>query len=63
MVEHIPAAFADSLLDWWEHNDGSPVELTGTVGELTGRPARTFATWARDHAGDFGAQGASGLRS
>lgn len=55
MAEHIPAAFADSLLDLWERNNGAPVELTETVGELTGRPARTFATWARDHAADFGA--------
>ncbi|GAA4601026.1 NAD(P)H-binding protein [Actinoallomurus liliacearum] len=53
MADHVPAAFADSLLDWWEAHDGSPVELTASVRELTGRPARTFATWARDHAGDF----------
>ncbi|WP_228646885.1 hypothetical protein [Microtetraspora sp. AC03309] len=53
MAEHIPAAFADSLLDWWKSNDGSPVEITQTVQELTGRRARTFTTWARDHAGDF----------
>jgi hypothetical protein len=25
---YIPAAFADPLLDWWEANDGRPVELT-----------------------------------
>ncbi|MEU7057008.1 NAD(P)H-binding protein [Streptomyces sp. NPDC046197] len=52
-AEYIPAGFADSLLDWWQSNDGSPVELTRAVQELTGRPARTFATWARDHADDF----------
>ncbi|MET9064102.1 SDR family oxidoreductase [Streptosporangium sandarakinum] len=50
---HIPASYADSLLDWWQSSDGRPVELTRAVPELTGRPARTFATWARDHAGDF----------
>jgi uncharacterized protein YbjT (DUF2867 family) len=53
MAEYVPAAFADSLLDWWESNDGSPVELTESVRELTGHPARTFETWARDHADDF----------
>ena len=53
MAEHLPGAFADSLLDWWESNDGSPVEITDTVRELTGRPARTFAAWAEDHAADF----------
>ncbi|MEU9831912.1 NAD(P)H-binding protein [Streptosporangium sp. NPDC048047] len=50
---HIPAPYADSLLDWWQSCDGRPVELTRAVPELTGHPARTFATWARDHAGDF----------
>ncbi|MCO6007740.1 hypothetical protein NE236_22440 [Actinoallomurus purpureus] len=49
----VPGAFAECLLDWWESNDGSPVEITDTVRELTGRPARTFATWAEDHAADF----------
>ncbi|WP_433189040.1 NAD(P)H-binding protein [Actinoallomurus sp. CA-150999] len=53
MAEHVPAAFADSLLDWWASNDGVPVELTQAVRELTGHPARTFATWARDHADAF----------
>jgi uncharacterized protein YbjT (DUF2867 family) len=50
---YIPAAFADALLDWWDANDGRPVELTGTVEELTGHPARSFATWVTDHAADF----------
>ncbi|MET8248124.1 hypothetical protein ABZV31_29210 [Streptomyces sp. NPDC005202] len=53
MAEYVPAAFANSLLDWWLFNDGSPVDLTQTVQELTGHPARTFATWAQDHADDF----------
>ncbi|WP_433218751.1 SDR family oxidoreductase [Microtetraspora malaysiensis] len=53
MAEHIPASYADSLLDWWQSSDGVPVEPTQAVPELTGHPARTFATWARDHAGDF----------
>lgn len=53
MAEHIPAAFADSLLDWWCSTDGRPVELTSTVRQLTGHDARTFATWARDHADSF----------
>ena len=32
---------------------GSPEAMTREVEELTGRPARTFAEWARDHAADF----------
>jgi uncharacterized protein YbjT (DUF2867 family) len=53
MADHIPGAFADALLDWWASNDGWPVELTTTVRELTGHPARTFTTWAGDHIHDF----------
>jgi hypothetical protein len=53
MADHIPAHFADSLLDWWQSCDGVPAELTQAVEELTGHPARTFATWATDHATDF----------
>ena len=30
-----------------------PEPVTDTVARLTGRPARSFAQWARDHAGDF----------
>ncbi|MGC5015028.1 NAD(P)H-binding protein [Streptosporangium sp. DT93] len=53
MADHMPGAYADALLAWWESTDGSPVGTTRTVEELTGRPARTFADWAGDHAGDF----------
>ncbi|MGV9779647.1 NAD(P)H-binding protein [Streptosporangium sp. NPDC003464] len=53
MADYIPGSFADALLDWWRSNDGSPVETTRTVEELTGHPARGFAVWAEDHAGDF----------
>ncbi|MFJ9737758.1 SDR family oxidoreductase [Streptomyces sp. NPDC101166] len=51
-AEYIPAAYADALLNWWETND-KPLPLTRTVEELTGRPPRTFTTWADDHAADF----------
>ncbi|MFF7856893.1 NAD(P)H-binding protein [Streptomyces sp. NPDC007904] len=32
---------------------GSRPEITSTVEEVTGRPARTFAEWAEDHRADF----------
>lgn len=50
---HIPAAYADALLAWWESNDGRPVALTRTVEELTGHPARPFTAWVADHLADF----------
>jgi uncharacterized protein YbjT (DUF2867 family) len=53
MAEYVPGHYADALLDWWESNDGKPADLTRTVQDLTGHPARTFAAWATDHAADF----------
>jgi hypothetical protein len=53
MAEYVPDLYADALLAWWKSNDGKPVQLTGTVEELTGHPARSFATWAKDHLNDF----------
>ncbi|WP_030671759.1 SDR family oxidoreductase [Streptomyces sp. NRRL B-1347] len=53
MADHIPAAYADTLLDWWESHDGKPVPLTTAVEHLTGHPARPFTTWATDHATEF----------
>ncbi|MFJ9614033.1 NAD(P)H-binding protein [Streptomyces noursei] len=52
-ADHIPAVYADALLNWWESNDGKPLAVTGTVEELTGHPARSFTTWATDHTADF----------
>jgi uncharacterized protein YbjT (DUF2867 family) len=53
MADYVPELYADALLNWWKSNDGKPVQLTGTVEELTGHPARSFATWAQDHLNDF----------
>ncbi|WP_432994898.1 hypothetical protein [Dactylosporangium sp. CA-233914] len=53
MLAWADPAFADSALDYWASLVDSPEPVTGTVRELTGRPVRTFAQWARDHAGDF----------
>ncbi|NXY97355.1 NAD(P)H-binding protein [Streptomyces sp. BR123] len=52
-VAHIPGPFADALLDCWAAGDGVPAALTDEVSRLTGRPARSFATWAEEHADDF----------
>ncbi|MER6946061.1 NAD(P)H-binding protein [Nonomuraea sp. NPDC000554] len=53
MAEYIPDRYAEGLLDWWQSNDGTPVEITSAVEELTDHPARPFATWAQDHLDDF----------
>lgn len=41
------------MLDAWEGFLTDPEPVTDTVRQITGRPSRTFATWARDHASDF----------
>ncbi|MDX6313285.1 MAG: hypothetical protein QOF44_2749 [Streptomyces sp.] len=48
-----PYAPAEVLLaDWAEHLH-RPAPSSGVVEAVTGRPARTFAQWAADHATDF----------
>jgi uncharacterized protein YbjT (DUF2867 family) len=46
-------AFAASALGYWASLVDTPEPVTGTVEEVTGRPARPFAQWAADHADDF----------
>ncbi|MBT2449499.1 NAD(P)H-binding protein [Streptomyces sp. ISL-43] len=50
---YIPGPYAEALLDFWAATDGLPVEITDTVEQLTGHPARTFETWSADHADAF----------
>ncbi|MER5206762.1 NAD(P)H-binding protein [Streptomyces sp. NPDC002825] len=49
----IPERFADALLAYWSTHNGHPTPLTTTIETLTGHPARTFTTWAQDHAQAF----------
>jgi uncharacterized protein YbjT (DUF2867 family) len=46
-------AFADAALSYWASLVEHPERVTDTVERITGRPARTFRDWARDHAADF----------
>ncbi|WP_103336851.1 NAD(P)H-binding protein [Amycolatopsis sp. CA-126428] len=41
------------LLRHWSDTVETPDVVRPTVSQLTGRPARTLAEWARDHAADF----------
>jgi uncharacterized protein YbjT (DUF2867 family) len=45
--------FVDSALASWAGLVNHPEPVTGTVGEITGAPARTFRQWAGDHVSDF----------
>ncbi|GAA1028157.1 MULTISPECIES: NAD(P)H-binding protein [Amycolatopsis] len=55
LLERIPAEYADAMLDAFARlADREPDRPTTTVEEVTGVPARTFAQWVADHAGEFG---------
>lgn len=47
------AAFVEARLKAWGAFVDSPERVTDTVEMLLGRPARTFRSWAEDHADDF----------
>ncbi|MGY0003422.1 SDR family oxidoreductase [Micromonospora sp. I033] len=47
------ATFADAALTGWAAMAETPEQVTGDVAAVLGRPARTFAHWAADHAADF----------
>ncbi|GAQ52026.1 NAD(P)H-binding protein [Streptomyces acidiscabies] len=49
----MPADFADTVLAYLAAGVGHPAPVEDTVARVTGRPARTFAQWAADHAADF----------
>ncbi|OKI42206.1 SDR family oxidoreductase [Micromonospora sp. CB01531] len=46
-------AFADAALAGWAAFVARPEQVTDTVRQLTGHPARTYAEWAADHAAAF----------
>lgn len=48
-----PAGFADGALRTWAGFAARPEEVTTTVREVTGVPARTFGEWALSRVADF----------
>lgn len=54
LADDFPESFVDVLLDAYRRmSTVAPVPATSTVEQVTGRPARTFLEWARDHAAAF----------
>jgi uncharacterized protein YbjT (DUF2867 family) len=49
----MPAVVADMLTNAWEAALGQPAYVTSTVQQITGRAARTFADWTKDHVAAF----------
>ncbi|WP_326827736.1 NAD(P)H-binding protein [Streptomyces sp. NBC_01751] len=56
LFPHVPPQMLQRMLGSFAQTVGAPPEITGTVEELTGSPARAFAQWARDHIANFTAQ-------
>jgi uncharacterized protein YbjT (DUF2867 family) len=52
-VEDQLAGIPAGALKTWASFVDAPEVVTQTVAEVTGTPARSYAQWARDHAGDF----------
>jgi uncharacterized protein YbjT (DUF2867 family) len=49
----MPAGLVNMLLNAWAAGMGRAAHVTTTVAEVTGKPARPFFEWARDHAAEF----------
>jgi uncharacterized protein YbjT (DUF2867 family) len=49
----MPVYVIDMLLGYWSNAVNNPDPVLPTVEQVTGRPARTFAQWAADHAQHF----------
>jgi uncharacterized protein YbjT (DUF2867 family) len=49
----IPPGVVDSLLRMQAEGVGRPADVSPEAERITGRPGRTFAEWAVDHAADF----------
>jgi len=53
MGRFMPPQFVDAPLRMWAATDGVPATISDAAAQTTGRPGRSFATWARAHAADF----------
>ncbi|AQZ65261.1 putative hydroxylase [[Actinomadura] parvosata subsp. kistnae] len=53
LSEVMPAMGVEAIMGAWAAGTTTAPETSTIVEKLTGRPAQTFAAWARDHAADF----------
>jgi uncharacterized protein YbjT (DUF2867 family) len=51
--DDVPAGLATTVMAHMARSVTDPDPVTGTVREVTGRPALTYAQWVRDHLGAF----------
>lgn len=53
MVTYMPEPVADMMLGYMASTVTEPAPVFRAVADVLGRPGRTFAQWAADHAADF----------
>jgi len=53
MARSLRPQVVDTMRRMWAALNGAPATISDRVESIMGRSARTFATWARDHAADF----------
>jgi uncharacterized protein YbjT (DUF2867 family) len=53
LLRFLPGPVTDTLLSYQARRDGVPGKPEGDVQAVLGRPARSFAQWAREHAEAF----------
>lgn len=49
LAQHVPEVWVHQILKDWREAVGTTPEISQEYPRLTGRPARTFRTWVRDH--------------
>ena len=54
MAADTPAPFIDAFFRFFSDGEYDDATVLNTVQEITGRPERRFAQWARAHAPAFG---------
>ncbi|MGO4649201.1 NAD(P)H-binding protein [Nocardia sp. 2YAB30] len=53
LSQTMPSIGVEAVLAGWKAGTAAPPQVSTITEEITGRPAHTFAQWAKDHATDF----------
>lgn len=53
LADGVPSAYVDAFFRLFSNGETDETTVQPTVEEITGRAARSFAQWARDHAQEF----------
>jgi uncharacterized protein YbjT (DUF2867 family) len=53
MVKYMAPQFVDVMLEYQAKSNGKPAFISPEFEKIMGKPGRTFAEWAKDHAADF----------